>query len=409
MLNVRRWLFLSVALNVMLAAGLLWIAGRPEKPDPGRGAVGNGPTDPATRVSAETALAGGLDGGASGKSAADWPRWVDSLHKLGIPNRAIASMVLADFERRWEQRQNELQRRYDTGEIDAAVLARDRSGYEREQERELRQALGDEGFRQWEKENLLRSYAQVEPALNAEETELLYRVQKDIAQKRRDLDDAHSRGEIDSEMYEERAMALSTEQSDQTKKVIGENRLNKFHVEVDPIEAEMRRVTRRLNLPITQVDALVDIEQARGIMEEDLNAQLAKNPDLPEASVEARRLAIAAARDQAYESILGKNGFNSWQMSTDSRYETLRRFAPGWQLGDADVSRVYAAIQQQDQLTRERRLQALADERSGRPVDWAAVQNDLDALKAQTEQSLSASLGAERIARLKRNGVLSSQ
>src|SRR6185295_4749221 len=70
--------------------------------------------------------------------ATSWRQWVDQLRAAGVPNRLLAKLVLADFEERWQKREDEFQRKYARGEADLdemPLLVDDR---DREQERELR-------------------------------------------------------------------------------------------------------------------------------------------------------------------------------------------------------------------------------------------------------------------------------
>ena len=114
----NRWLIISALSNVILASGLVWSLIRlaPALPLTKLSAM---PTRSSAPTAPDVASPQGNDSGAR-----EWPRWATQLRAAGISSRALASMVIADFQRRWDQRLNELQHKLEIGEINANTMAR---------------------------------------------------------------------------------------------------------------------------------------------------------------------------------------------------------------------------------------------------------------------------------------------
>jgi hypothetical protein len=394
-----RRLFVSVLANGFLAAGLIWSLVRPAHVPPPL------PTAVASRVPVVAPGAKSASSPRGPAEAAEWPQWMAELRIAGVPNRVLASVVLTDFDRRWEQTQRKLQRDFDAGEIDSETLMRAATQHDREMESELRQALGETGFRAWQKDRLLHEFTLAGVPMSEEESDRIYQLRRTDEEHRRRLGEAQRRGEIDSLELSSRLGALDSDYQAKLVGVLGEKRINEMNFSGDGVEADVRRHLKRVDIPSGQVEELADVQRARDILQNDLAAHAGHNAE-GDPAFEARRLAIDAARDQAFERILGSQSFAEWQKSRDPRFLNLRRYATAWQLNEAEVASVYASIQTQENRTRGYRLRALSAERQGVPTDWAAVQNQIDELAQQTEQSLRRALGDERFERLKRNEVL---
>src|SRR6185437_8932695 len=82
-------------------------------------------------------------------SASDRQSWIEQLRAAGVPNTILARVVLADFEDNWDSRLEECRG-------DAQKMAALQCEKERNEDAEMRAALGDEGFKQWDEERMLR-------------------------------------------------------------------------------------------------------------------------------------------------------------------------------------------------------------------------------------------------------------
>lgn len=394
-----RWLLVSIAANALLAAG--WLAsfayssaGRPApatsappRIDPPR-LAGSASLAPAT-------IAGESDG------AAEWPRWIRSLRAAGVSARLLATLVTADFDHRWENRQRELQHRFERGEIDAATLTHAQGDHDQEQDREVRAALGEADFHAWKKDLVLRDLTFAGVALSPAESDQIYAWRASVEAQRRALEAAHRRGEIDDASLADRAAAVAADGQAKINALLGDARLAVLNLADDGVEVSLRQTTAQLNLPAKEFDELADLQRARVALQNDLDRANASDP-----SSSARHLAVDAARDEAYERILGPERFDEWRKSADRRYQVMQHYASALYLSDADIANVYASLQQQEKQARDYQLQALAATERGAPANWAAVQDQIDESKRQTEAALRQSLGEERFEKLQRNHVI---
>ena len=335
-----------------------------------------------------------------------WRPWAEILRARNAPYRVVADMVLADFTRRADASEREWQKKFDAGEIDRSTFLRAIESREQEQEAELRQALGEDGYRAWQRDEILRPFATAGIALDGAEQQQLFESGKTLRDKQRELETRYRNGQIDDGLLHSQLSALSDDHLATVKRILGEERYRGTQQEPEGEGANLRRLMSYLKVPPEKAEALVDLDQAREILHDDLNEQVGSGA-LSVESAQARRLAILAARDQSYEKILGPTGFDEFQKATDSRYEALRHFAPAWNLNTAEVGAIYSALQQQDRAIRDRQIQAVRAERNGQAVDWNEIRQQTQVIHEQTEQRLRQALGPERVERIKQQGVLS--
>lgn len=288
------------------------------------------------------------------------PTWQQSFQQLrdaGVPNEMLAGLVIADFEIRWQKQLREFEQRYQTGAVDDDERARFEARRDDEQEKALRSALGDEGFRQWDKEYNLRDLDLVELQLSPSQTDALYQLRKERALKDRMLAAAWRNGEIDELDYNERQSAAQQEYDQQFKSLLGEERYQALQNFEEGMEGAVRQKVRDLNPSDSQLEVMLEAERQ-------WNRQQAE---------------LAAARDQEYLRVLGTNDFDQLQKSQDVRYRALQRYASAWSLSETDIDYIYTSLQQY---------------RDHNPP-----------ARDQIEQALLAYLGPERFDRLKKNNL----
>jgi ABC-type phosphate transport system auxiliary subunit len=127
---------------------------------------------------------------------------VAELEQAGIPRDILVSVLLADLNRRWTAQGVALQKKYAPGPVperEQRELSRQSIA---EQTRELRGALGEEGYRAWDKEQTLLALNRARPPgdelpMNAAETEQAYRLQKAFDDENRELQEAMEDGAAD--------------------------------------------------------------------------------------------------------------------------------------------------------------------------------------------------------------------
>jgi len=391
---------ISLVLNAVLAGGLvIFTLHRPApkklpapRPQPVAAAVSARPVS-APPVPARPAPNHGTNG-------PDWQDWLQQLRDAGVPNNVLAGLVASDFENRWDKQRRAMERRYQRGELGGDWLARFELRHGEEQEKEMRAALGDEGFRQWDKENTLRDYDLDALNLSSSETDALYQLRKDLTRKQHDLDVARQNGELDGADYSEQQDALQKENDQQFKALLGDDR----YAAMQNPDDGMRRSLKDLSVSDTQSQAMLDAQtkwnKQRTELEEQAQAQ--------GISADDQLQALDAARDAEYRQILGADVFAELQKNQNSSYQMLKQNANVWQLSDSDIDYVYNALQGSQKAVSDYQHQSQMLQAQGQTVDWAKVQENIQLFSDQTEQSLKTYLGEDRFNKLKRNNLFNS-
>ncbi|HXF10950.1 MAG TPA: hypothetical protein VN625_09205, partial [Desulfuromonadaceae bacterium] len=186
---MNRWLTLSLAANLILV-GVLLSSRRSAEP-----AVSpvHLPT-PTPAVAKREPAPRDIPEPVSGS---DWHSWLGQIRAAGVPDKVMAGLMAADFEVRWDERQRELQRKYENGDVDSGALAQADADHDSALDAELRLALGDAGFRQWDEEKTLRDFHLTSLNLTASERDALYQLRKDLLTKQKELESASAKGEVD--------------------------------------------------------------------------------------------------------------------------------------------------------------------------------------------------------------------
>jgi len=311
------------------------------------------------------------------------PAWQQSLQQLrdaGVPNNVLAGLVISDFEIRWQKQLRELEQRYQAGAVDNDERARFEARRDDEQEKALRAALGDEGFRQWDKDYNLRDLDLVKLQLSSSEMDALYQLRKDRALEDRLLAEALRNGEIDEADYNKRQSAAQKEYDQQFKMLLGDERYEALQNFEEGMEAALRQKVQNLNPADSQFKVMVEAERKWNQRRAELERRAQETPD-PRKAYEEQLRTLDAARDQEYKRVLGTDDFDQLQKNQDSRYQLLKRYANTWSLSESDIDYIYSSVQHY----REK------DQHS----------------QAQIEQSLISYLGPERFDRLKKNDLFS--
>jgi hypothetical protein len=375
-------LAISLALNVLLIGALLFAPERPPAP-------GDVPApEPLTavrqpRITAEPEQIQ-KSAKASSSRRSNEPAWQHSLQQLrdaGVPHEVLAGLVIADFEIRWQRQLREFEQRYQAGAVDDDERARFEARRDEEQERALRAALGDEGFRQWDQAYSLRDLDLAELQLSSSQTDALYQLRKTRALEDRMLTEALRAGEIDEAAYNEQQSAAQQEYDQQFKMLLGEERHEALQSFEAGMEAALRQKAKSLNLADSQLEAMLEAERKWDQQRAELEGRAQQTPDQRQAH-EQQLQALDAARDQEYEQVLGTHDFDQLRKRQDRRYQLLKRFANTWSLSETDIDYIYGSVQHY----RESNAHA----------------------RDQIEQSLLSYLGPERFERLRKNALFAS-
>lgn len=393
------WLGASLLLNLALAVLVMSLLlhrsplqadSSPDSPDATAGAV---------HVEAPIATAVSTN-----HTPANREQWLDSLRRAGAPDWLLAGVVTTDFENRWGDKRRELQKRYDRGEISDDDMARFDQQHDIELEKELRGSLGDEGFRQWDKQNLMRMYGFDKLNLTSAESDSLYQLRKDLDRKQREAELALRNGDIDNADFNDQQTAAQQAYDKQLKALLGDDRYTAMQSGDDELKGALRRTLKNLNATDTQFQAMLDAQSQWNQRRADLDRQL-QDAQNQGKSFEDQMKAIDAARDQEYQRLLGTNGFNQMQELQDGRYQTMKRYENAWQLSDNDIDYLYKTLQYCQASIQEYQQKVQAAEKNGETIDWPEVQRRIKEFSDQTLVTVHDYLGDDRFNRLKRNDL----
>jgi hypothetical protein len=397
---MKRWLALSLVLNLGLLIVVFSRSGHTEKPAGGEthAAPGIEPRQTAISQALQTVPI-------SPTKPQDLNSWLETLRSAGVPNKIIANVVIADFENRWETKERELQQKFETGEVDADALTQAESERVAAREQALRTALGDAGYHQWDKENTLRDMNLGSVKLSDAESDSLYELRKNLLQGQRDLEQAAHEGKIDETELSQKLSALQTQCETQTHALLGDNRFAAMNNSPDVVSADLRRKTKDLNPTADQLGELTAAQKQWNDQRANLDRQLESGQLSPDQH-DAQMQSLDAARDQAYQRALGTNGFVAFQKSQDPNYQAMKQYSTAWQLTDSDIDYLYQTIQASKASISSYQQQAQALQSQGRPVDWSSVQKSISQYSNQVGQTLQNYLGDERFKKLQQNNVL---
>ncbi len=330
-------------------------------------------------------------------SASDRRQWVDQLRAAGVPNKILAQVVLADFEGEWDKRLEEC--RGDAGKIDALQVER-----EKDQEAEMRAALGDEGFKRWDQENMLREADIGKVQLTDSEASAIYDLKKKLQQRRWDLDEARLNGGMDDTEINDATDQAYSEFNQQMKALLGDDRYAKSQGTDDgAIAANLRQDLAKANPSDSQFQDILKGQQQLDERRSELDKQFQDNPSSADYAAQVK--ALDEARDQEYQRVLGTNVFDSLQKDQDIGYSKMRKYENIWGLDDNKVDYVYGTMKYYEKSVQDYQTQARALEAQGQSVDWDSVNKNLQQFAQQTQQALQNSLGQDSFNKIQRNGV----
>jgi hypothetical protein len=330
-------------------------------------------------------------------SGSDRRRWIEQLRAAGVPNRILARVVQADFAEKWDKRVEECRR--DGNKI--AVLQRQR---ERDEEAEIRAALGDEGFRLWDQENMLREANIGKIQLTTSEADGIYELKKKMQHSFRDLEDARSKGEMDDAEIEDAYNKAYSGFNERMKALLGDERYGKSQrMDDGAVAANLGQELAKLNPSASQLQELLKAQQEWNERRAQLDKQFQDDPS--SAAYAEQIKGLDAARDQEYQRVLGTNVFDTFQKEQDGRYARMKKYENNWGLDDGKVDYVYGTVKDYEKSVQDYQAEARALEEQGENVDWRAVNTNLQQFAQQTQQVLQNYLGQESFNKMQRNGV----
>ncbi len=335
-------------------------------------------------------------------SAPDQRRWlVDQLRAMGVPNKVLARIVWADLDWKWNQRGGELSLKTHG---DPDTMARFKLENEMSLDAEMRAALGEEGFKQWDRENMLREANAGKIDFSPSETEAAYDSWKKVQQLDLELRRARLEGQMDDADANEVLGKAISEFRQQMKSLLGDERYAKSQQEDDgTTAASLRQDFAKANPSDSQFQELLKTQQQWNERRAELDKQF--QDDQSSGAYADQLKALDKARDEEYQRVLGTNVFDALQKAEDPGYLRMKKYADLWGLDDNKIESVYATMRYYDKAVQDYQTRARALEAAGQSVDWDGVNKNLQEFANQTGVALQNYLGLDSFNKLQRNGL----
>jgi len=334
---------------------------------------------------------------------------ISQLEQLGIPHETLINALLESFNRRSTQQVVALQKKYAPKLVPEREMIELSRQCDIDQTRELKEALGEEGYRAWDKEQTLHALNRArvpgdELPMSAEEAEQAYRLQKDFDQKARELQMAMEDGIADkADAGTLQAQAQQALDRD-LEKLLGKQRFEELRSNTAPT-TEVYRTFGDLNPTPDQANAVLHAEKDYSARQAALTKRLTENP-ADAVRIAAELKAMSDAQDDNLRQIFGAEAYDRYKVEHDRTYQTLKQYADAWNLNGEEVRQVYQSVSAFQQQADRMRAAAALNEQAGQKVDWKAVNAAIEQAQQQTEAGLQSTIGPDRLHRLKQNGVL---
>lgn len=393
----------SLLLNIALAATVATLA--LHRPAPASSASPSASTDTVSPAPASAESALSVAPSPYTDEAASLPerrRWlVDQLRAMGVPNPVLARLVLSDIEAYWTPRAAETaQRTYGDPETMAALQLE----IDTTRDAELRAALGEAGFLEWDMANMAREANQGGIRLAPAEMEGAYALWKKMQLRELELRGARQSAQMDDLgiglEYEKNLAAFERDM----KALLGEERYAQARrMDEGNALADLRTDLAKAAPNKAQLGELLETQRQWDALRTEIEAEFASDP--ASADREERLRALDEARELEYKRVLGDEAFASIQKEQHPSYAMMRKYADMWGLDDRKIDSVYGSIRYYEKAVEDYQSQILTLETGGQNVDWNEVAGNLRQFTDQTRQMLKKSLGDEAFARLEQNGV----
>jgi hypothetical protein len=392
----------SLALNVILAVAAVALI-FPRSEPAAMSAVEERPVG--TVNAPPSSVKPGLPQYPDAASPQDQRRWlVDQLRAMGVPNKVLARLVWADLDWKWNQRGGELSLKCHG---DPDTMAANKLENAMSLDAEMRAALGEEGFKQWDHENMLREANQGKIELTPAETDSAYDLWKKVRQRELELRQAKIKGEMDEADSNDALEKEISEFNQQMKSLLGNERYAKSQQMDDGTSAaSLRQNFAKANPSDSQFQELLKTQQQWNERRSELDKQF--QDDQSSAAYLDKLKSLDDTREQEYRRVLGDAVFDTLQKEQDFGYNRMKKYADIWGLNDESIDSVYGAMKYYQKNVEDYRARARTLETEGQDVDWDAVNKNIQQFDQETQQALQNYLGKDRFAKMKQNGVFQS-
>ena len=140
---------------------------------------------------------------------------------MGVPNKVLARIVQADLDAAWTKRSAALSLKShgNPATMMALQLELDKS-----MDSEMRSALGEEGFREWDRANMQREANTGHIELTGSESEQTYNLWKALQKRQLDIREAKLKGTLDDAGVSDEYAKAMGDFGDQMKSLLGSDR-----------------------------------------------------------------------------------------------------------------------------------------------------------------------------------------
>jgi len=270
---------------------------------------------------------------------------------------------------------------------------------------EMRAALGEQGFRQWDQKYMLWEAMNTEVDVNASEAAAIYGLKKKLQQRQFQVEQARLKGTMDDAEISEAYDKAYSEYNQQLRSLLGDERFAKSQqVDYAFLSDNLRHELAKANPTDAQVDELLKAEKEWNMSRAALDQQFQNDPASP--VYQAKIKALDAVHDQEYRRVLGSDAFDNLRKEQDSGFSQMKKYETLWGLDDNKIDYVYDTMKQYQKSVDDYKTQVLSLQNQGQNVDWDAVKRNLQQSASQIQQALLDRLGPDTFNRLQRNRVL---
>jgi len=326
-------------------------------------------------------------------TAPDRRRWmIDQLRAMGVPNDTLALVAQMDLEVQWDGRFQECWG--DADKMAAVQLEMDKS-----KDAEMRAALGEAGFKQWDQKNMLWEAMSTEVDITPSEADAIYALKKKLQQRELELEQGKVEGTMDDAQIKDASDQAYSECNQQLKALLGDDRYAKSQQMDDSFRVDLlRHQLASINPNDSQFQELFKAQQQW------FQSLAQLDPSSSDYAVQSK--ALNDERDQTYQQVLGTNVYSVYQEQQDPSYSEMKKYENLWGLDDPKIDYVYNTMKQYQKSVQDYQTQVSALQAQGQNVGWDTVNTTLQQLANQTQQSLQNYLGQDSFNKLERNHLL---
>jgi len=327
------------------------------------------------------------------------------LEKAGVSRIVLADIMRNDHRRRWGKRVRELENRFAPKQPPQREYVTLRRLEEEDEDRELKQTLGEEGYAAWDKEQTLRKVNFEEVPMKPEESDRVYQLDKQLDDKLREMRLAMEYGDADVADMSTLQMKAQDEYEKALENLLGKERYDKLKGYSFPV-VEGHAEFNELNPSPDQVSALQSAVSGYQAAEAELSKRIADKP-MDAAAIAAELKTMNEAQEQSMRKAIGADAYEALRREHDETYQALTQYAQAWHLQDNEIEPVYQKLKAYEDNVEWLRKAAQMTELAGQTADWSAVKATIERSRQATQSELEALVGPDRARAIARNGLLS--